>query len=128
MQHFDEFESDGICYLYCLQQYIWEVFEGSNCTGIKPTLNFARIVSFRFMNSINFQLSYLWCISLGWLCMWLMNRILHGNLLFGTIPKEIGMLKNLEVLDLGSNQLTGKIPPEIGNLTSIVKMLVDNEW
>lgn len=60
--------------------------------------------------------------------MWLMNRILHGNLLFGTIPKEIGMLKKLEVLDLGSNQLTGKIPPEIGNLTSIVKMLVDNEW
>lgn len=53
-----------------------------------------------------------------------MNRILHGNLLIGTIPKEIGMLKNLRVLDLGSNQLTGTIPPEIGNLSSIVKMLV----
>lgn len=49
---------------------------------------------------------------------------MHGNLLFGAIPKEIGTLKNLEVLDLGSNQLTGAIPPEIGNLSSIVKMLV----
>lgn len=56
-----------------------------------------------------------------------MNRILHGNLLIGTIPKEIGMLKSLKVLDLGSNQLTGPIPSEIGNLSSIVKMLVENE-
>lgn len=40
----------------------------------------------------------------------------------GTIPKEIGLLRNLEVLDVGSNQLTGTIPPEIGSLTAIVKM------
>ena len=53
-----------------------------------------------------------------------MGRILHGNLLIGAIPKEIGMLKNLKVLDLGSNQLTGAIPPEFGNISSIVKMLV----
>ncbi|PIM98522.1 Serine/threonine protein kinase [Handroanthus impetiginosus] len=50
------------------------------------------------------------------------NQILHGNLLIGTIPKETGMLKNLKVLDLGSNQLTGPIPPEIGNLSSIEKI------
>lgn len=56
-----------------------------------------------------------------------MTRILHGNLLINTIPKEIGLLKNLKVLDLGSNQLTGPIPPEIGKLNSIVKMLVENE-
>lgn len=51
-------------------------------------------------------------------------RILHGNMLIGTIPKEIGMLKNLRVLDLGSNHLIGTIPPQIGNLTSIVKLWV----
>jgi Leucine-rich repeat (LRR) protein len=43
-------------------------------------------------------------------------RILHGNNLIGIIPKELGMLKSLRVLDLGMNQLTGPIPPEIGDL------------
>lgn len=50
--------------------------------------------------------------------------ILHGNLLVGEIPKEIGLLKGLKVLDLGANQLTGPIPPEIGNLSSVKKMSV----
>ena len=49
-------------------------------------------------------------------------RILHGNNLIGAIPKELGMLKSLKVLDLGMNQLSGPIPPEIGNLTQAVKM------
>lgn len=44
-------------------------------------------------------------------------RILHGNYLIGIIPKELGMLKSLRVLDLGMNQLSGPIPPEIGDLT-----------
>ena len=42
-------------------------------------------------------------------------RILRGNKLIGSIPKEIGLLKNLKVLDLGMNQISGPIPHEIGN-------------
>ena len=49
-------------------------------------------------------------------------RILHGNKLVGTVPKELGYLKNLRVLDIGMNQLTGPIPPEFGNLTKVMKM------
>ncbi|KAG4385802.1 hypothetical protein GLYMA_12G167901v4 [Glycine max] len=48
--------------------------------------------------------------------------ILHGNSLVGVIPKELGMLKSLKVLDLGINHLIGPIPPEIGNLTQVMKM------
>ncbi|XP_009767696.1 putative LRR receptor-like serine/threonine-protein kinase At1g63430 [Nicotiana tabacum] len=52
----------------------------------------------------------------------LQELILHGNVLIGTIPKEIGLLKNLKVLDLGANQLTGPIPRELGNLTNLMKI------
>uniref|UniRef100_A0A0R0HGM8 NAD(P)-binding domain-containing protein n=1 Tax=Glycine max TaxID=3847 RepID=A0A0R0HGM8_SOYBN len=49
--------------------------------------------------------------------------ILHGNSLVGVIPKELGMLKSLKVLDLGINHLIGPIPPEIGNLTQNCRLL-----
>lgn len=53
-------------------------------------------------------------------------RTLHDNTLIGVIPKELGMLKNLKILDLGKNQLSGPIPPEIGNLTNVLKMYVES--
>uniref|UniRef100_A0A0A9DGX0 Protein kinase domain-containing protein n=1 Tax=Arundo donax TaxID=35708 RepID=A0A0A9DGX0_ARUDO len=40
----------------------------------------------------------------------------------GSIPKEIGMLKNLTELDLGTNQLVGPIPSEIGDMAKITKI------
>ncbi|KAG6532470.1 hypothetical protein ZIOFF_006316 [Zingiber officinale] len=78
-------------------------------------------------------------------CMYLGN-----NLLLGGIPMEIGMLKNLTLLDLSvnrligptsyawrvncrhkivrnlhSNGLTGKIPPELGKLKNLVELRLD---
>ncbi|MFC1574371.1 leucine-rich repeat domain-containing protein, partial [Candidatus Latescibacterota bacterium] len=44
---------------------------------------------------------------------------LSNNNLSGTIPPEIGNLKNLYSLNLGTNQLTGSIPPEIGTLVNL---------
>ncbi|KAG6485755.1 hypothetical protein ZIOFF_054320 [Zingiber officinale] len=37
----------------------------------------------------------------------------------GSIPPELGMLKSLIFLSVGSNRLNGSIPREIGNLTSL---------
>ncbi|XP_077250841.1 uncharacterized protein LOC143890150 [Tasmannia lanceolata] len=44
------------------------------------------------------------------------------NQLIGTIPSEIGLLSNLQILRLYGNQLSGSIPPTIGNLTNLDRL------
>jgi len=44
---------------------------------------------------------------------------LEYNHLSGTIPSDIGKLKNLTYLALFNNKLIGEIPKEIGNLTKL---------
>jgi len=44
----------------------------------------------------------------------------------GSIPKEIGNLKNLKRLALFGNQLTGSIPEEIGNLVNLEGLYFEN--
>ncbi len=41
---------------------------------------------------------------------------LRDNGLTGRIPRSLGLLDKLFILDLGSNSLSGRIPPEIGEL------------
>lgn len=49
---------------------------------------------------------------------------LSSNGLAGTIPQEIGLLfSDLQVLDLGNNDITGSIPPTIEHLESLGKSL-----
>ena len=46
-----------------------------------------------------------------------------GNNLKGSIPSELGNLKNLEFLEFTYNSdLTGSIPPELGNLNNLKKL------
>ena len=47
---------------------------------------------------------------------------MHDNNLYGTIPKELGILKFHTVLDLGMNEWTGLIPSELTNLINIKTM------
>jgi len=49
-----------------------------------------------------------------------------GNNLIGTIPPELGNLKNLQKLILIHNQLTGSIPAELGNLSTLTQLYLDN--
>ena len=50
---------------------------------------------------------------------WSERIVLSDNNLFSTIPTELGLLSQLDYLDLGSNQLTGTIPDSLGSLRSL---------
>eukprot|EP00752_Nemacystus_decipiens_P015168 g13512.t1 len=53
---------------------------------------------------------------------------LGWNNLRGTIPPELGNLRELQHLRLNSNQLTGLIPPELANLQELQELrLSDNQ-
>ena len=51
-----------------------------------------------------------------------------GNYLVGQIPKEIGLLKNLQHLELYHNLLSGNKPEEIGNLTELIDLDMSVNW
>lgn len=48
--------------------------------------------------------------------------ILSKNHFSGVIPKEIGGLTMLELLDLRDNDLSGTVPAEIGGLLSLKRL------
>ncbi|KAH9321622.1 hypothetical protein KI387_016261, partial [Taxus chinensis] len=51
---------------------------------------------------------------------------LSGKGLYGTIPKEVGFLSLLKVLDLSNNAINGSIPDEIANLTNLQTLILHN--
>lgn len=52
------------------------------------------------------------------------GRILFKNKFSGVIPREIGSLSMLELLDLRDNNLSGEIPMELGNMMSLKHLYV----
>lgn len=48
--------------------------------------------------------------------------VLSNNQLIGTIPKEVGNLTTLSVLNLNSNHLEGTIPTELGRCTALTTL------
>ena len=56
------------------------------------------------------------------------SLILRDNNLSGSIPPELGSLKNLEYANANGNELSGPIPAELGNLTTLRHLhLNDND-
>lgn len=49
-----------------------------------------------------------------------------SNQLIGTIPKEVGNLTTLSVLNLNSNHLEGRIPTELGRCTALTTLDLGN--
>ncbi|KAM5556741.1 putative inactive receptor-like protein kinase [Rosa sericea] len=52
--------------------------------------------------------------------------ILRNNSFTGIIPRGIGELKELEVLDLGYNNFSGPLPVDLGSNFSLTILLLDN--
>ncbi|KAL4650871.1 hypothetical protein ACB092_01G118800 [Castanea dentata] len=52
----------------------------------------------------------------------LMNLNLGQNVLSGPLPAEIGQLSKMQYLSLGINNLTGPVPPELGNLNKLISL------
>ncbi|KAL3538615.1 hypothetical protein ACH5RR_001981 [Cinchona calisaya] len=51
------------------------------------------------------------------------TRVDLGNAnLSGQLVSQLGLLPNLQYLELYSNNISGKIPPELGNLTNLVSL------
>ncbi|KAM5555349.1 hypothetical protein ABKV19_023314 [Rosa sericea] len=60
-------------------------------------------------------------------CHWLIELVLSGNNLNGTIPPQVIGLSSLStILGLDRNQLTGSLPMEIGNLKNLGRLDVSN--
>lgn len=78
------------------------------------------VCTFRSLAFVSF-LSYLSVV----LIIIFLCSILRNNSFSGIIPREIGELKELEVLDLGCNNLSGPLPSELGNILPL-KMLWDH--
>ncbi|KAK7380533.1 hypothetical protein VNO78_33046 [Psophocarpus tetragonolobus] len=54
------------------------------------------------------------------------NLILHGNMLEGPVPDELGKVMNsLEALDLSSNKLHGEVPSFFGNICTLQELYLD---
>lgn len=71
----------------------------------------------------NSWLLFEYCFSNFQICVWY-TRVLYENQFTGYIPKEIGGLKKLEILDLRVNNLIGTIPAEIGQMQSLKHLWV----
>ncbi|XP_026380196.1 probable leucine-rich repeat receptor-like protein kinase At1g35710 [Papaver somniferum] len=52
----------------------------------------------------------------------LISLQLQNNSFTGTIPNEVGLLRNLNLLYMYKNKLSGPIPSEIGNLSNLIEL------
>jgi len=81
-----------------------------------------------------------WADHSGWLetdtpCSWfgvfcgeghVIQLVLEGNNLSGSLPPQLGSLTELEWLALNSNQLNGTIPAQLGDLTNLFFLFLDH--
>ncbi|XP_027340613.1 probable leucine-rich repeat receptor-like serine/threonine-protein kinase At3g14840 [Abrus precatorius] len=99
------------------------ILKEQNLPGILPP----DLIRLPYLQEIDLTRNYLnGTIPKEWGSMKLVNISLLGNRLTGSIPKEIANISTLQSLVLESNQLSGELPPELGNLIQIQRLLLSS--
>eukprot|EP00526_Cylindrotheca_closterium_P003721 CAMPEP_0113650274 /NCGR_PEP_ID=MMETSP0017_2-20120614/26747_1 /TAXON_ID=2856 /ORGANISM="Cylindrotheca closterium" /LENGTH=1366 /DNA_ID=CAMNT_0000562767 /DNA_START=208 /DNA_END=4305 /DNA_ORIENTATION=+ /assembly_acc=CAM_ASM_000147 len=62
----------------------------------------------------------------GWDLSAMQELHLHNNVLFGTIPSEVGYLSALTNLRLYNSAISGNLPSEVGNLSALTSLYLYN--
>lgn len=52
----------------------------------------------------------------------------NGTYVYGSIPDDIGLLTNLEILDIHSSNINGAINSNIGNLSNLKHLRISSNW
>ena len=67
-------------------------------------------------------------LDIGESCPYLKEVLLQNNKLIGQLPRSIGMLSNLETMNVAKNKLSGLIPVELFNVSVRVLILSSNQF
>ncbi|CAI9088849.1 OLC1v1023293C1 [Oldenlandia corymbosa var. corymbosa] len=101
------------------------ILKVQNLTGtLPPTLT-----KLPFLQEIDLTRNYLnGTIPREWGSMKLVNISILGNRISGPIPKELGNISTLANLTLEHNQLSGTIPPDLGNLSNLERLSLTSNF
>ncbi|KAK3424557.1 hypothetical protein EUGRSUZ_F01343, partial [Eucalyptus grandis] len=95
------------------------VLKKQSLNGALPT----RLYRLPFLENFDVTRNYLsGTIPKEWGSTKLLNISVLGNRLTGPIPKELGNISTLESLVVDINQLSGPLPPELGNLSRLLRL------
>ncbi|KAL5725882.1 hypothetical protein ACHQM5_008971 [Ranunculus cassubicifolius] len=98
------------------------MLKGLNATGELPN-EFADLT---YLNYINLTRNFLYgSIPISWESLPLVTLGLSGNLINGTIPREMGNISTLEELLLSGNNFEGSLPETFRNLKNLTEFKID---
>nr|KYP42686.1 putative LRR receptor-like serine/threonine-protein kinase At1g53420 family [Cajanus cajan] len=101
------------------------VLKSQNLSGTLPS----ELVRLPYLQEIDLSRNYLnGTIPREWGSMKLVNISILGNRLTGPVPKELGNITTLKSLVLEFNQLSGVLPPELGNLPQLERLLLTSNY
>jgi Leucine-rich repeat (LRR) protein len=95
-------------------------------TGTLPSSDLGMLTQLRYLSTSGNHFSNQTLLDLDLRSLTnLVDWSMKSNKLTGTIPRWIGDLSSLQLLDLDANDLTGKIPTTIGKLSNLYYLLLN---
>ncbi|KAF3794525.1 putative LRR receptor-like serine/threonine-protein kinase [Nymphaea thermarum] len=111
-------DSNGtICHIVSI------ILKAQNLAGTLPE----ELSKLKYLRGIDLTRNYInGTIPTSWASLPLVALNLTANRVSGRIPKELGSMTALEVLEVEANQLEGQLPPELGNLASLRRLVLNS--